>query len=228
MISNDQRRYLFEELCAEIEWASRCWRSYHQLFGNPEHTELMRKVAPVFFGAYQRLLRDGILMSIQKLLDPAISKGDASASIEMLLQRLPQTADPKVTRRLKKRLNLMRKECEEIKDWRNREGAHFDLPTVLIQAPEPKVRLRVVKQLIKAITEFLTDFAGEFYPDITHVGCPHAGHQKTTTRGSRFSSSATGWRQFGQTSPVLLGGCTGNVLVASRGAVSSPRTDLKN
>ena len=87
----------------------------------------------------------------------------------MLLQGLPQTASATVTRGLRKRLDVMRKECEEIKDWRNREGAHFDLPTVLIQAPEPKVRLRAVEQVLKDITEFLIDFAGEFYPDITHV-----------------------------------------------------------
>ena len=169
-MTDDERRYLCEELCAEVAWVSNYWRSYQQLFGDPKHVTLMRETAPFFFGLHQRLLKDGILLSIQKLLDPAHpSRGGKSATLEMLLHGLPRSANATVTRRLRKRLDLMRKECEAIKDWRNREGAHLDLPTVLIQAPEPKVRLRVVKHVIKEMTEFLSEFASEFYPDMTYV-----------------------------------------------------------
>lgn len=35
--------------------------------------------------------------------------------------------------------------------------------------PDFAIRLRAVEQVLKDITEFLVDFAAEFYPDITHV-----------------------------------------------------------
>lgn len=168
-MTDDERKYLFEELCGEAGWAVHYWRLDQRLFGDRQHVDVMRKTAPIFFGLHQRLLIDGMLLSIQTLLDPAISsRGDKSATLEMLLHGLPRGANA-TTRSLRKRLARMRKECEEIKDWRNREGAHLDLQTVLIQAPEPKVRLRVVAQVTKDIIEFLKDFAAEFYPDVTHI-----------------------------------------------------------
>jgi HEPN superfamily AbiU2-like protein len=84
---------------------------------------------------HQRLLHHGVLLTIQKLLDPAISsRGKQSASLEMLLRGLPPGADATLTRRLKKCLDAMRTDCSNIKEWRNRKIAHLDLPTVLIQA----------------------------------------------------------------------------------------------
>jgi hypothetical protein len=89
-----EREQLFG-LCSEASLLARCWRLHIQLYGNGQHVELMREAAIRSFGLFQKVLQDSIVLSCQRLLDPASSRGNTTASIEALIQMI----DPADARR---------------------------------------------------------------------------------------------------------------------------------
>jgi hypothetical protein len=132
-----EREQLFTGLCNEASLLTRCWRLHIQLYGNGQHVELMRESAIWSFGLFQKVLQDSIVLSCQRLLDPAKSRGNTTASIEALIQMIDDPADAELRSAAKRRLKGLRGECRDVEALRDRVVAHRDRATVLGTHPLP-------------------------------------------------------------------------------------------
>jgi hypothetical protein len=171
--SDHEREVLFEELCDEATSLGRLWGLYSQLYGDREHVQIMRDTAPFFFGLQQKLLREAILLAIQRMLDNAGSHDERTASLESLIQMITARQDAPLGRRLRKQLKGLRDLCVDVREWRRRQLAHLDLRTVLLTHTVPlrPVQLRVVTKAVEGIQTILTEVGNHFgYPISIEVG----------------------------------------------------------
>ena len=131
---------LFEEVRNQLYRLQTHWTLYVFLYGERKTVELLRKTAIVTFGALQELLIEAIYTGTHRLIDAGISRGRRTASMESLLYYLPSSAAP-LRRRLQKHLDAVRRNCEQLTEWRNRHVAHRDAATVLREHPSPLERI---------------------------------------------------------------------------------------
>jgi hypothetical protein len=148
---------LFNEVWDELHRLHTTWALYFGLYGTRDNVELLRSTALVSFGAIQELLIEAIYLRTHRLLEEAVSRGKQRASMESLIQNLPETAST-LRRHLKKRLAGVRRDCANIAEWRDRQVAHRDLATALRQHPSPlpPVQARAVGRTIEILAKSLT------------------------------------------------------------------------
>jgi len=164
--------HLYEELCDEASWLLGCWRLYRQIYGDRKTVETIREAAPFFFGSVQKLLREGVLLSVQRLLDASGSHDARTASLESLLQSTDaQPHEVAILRKLKKDLQTLRTKAETIKQLRHRQIAHLDLRTVLLKHPAPlgQVTVQTMNSVVTGIADWLNEFGRQFYKTAVSV-----------------------------------------------------------
>ena len=136
----------------------------------------MRSAAPICFGVIQGLLRDGIILGIQRLLEQGQKQGRQRASLESLVKMTPVVGaeDAAVVRRLKTLRKAMHHGARSVDEWRNRLVAHRDLPTVLDTHPVPlsAVKIRAARELIDLITKFLVSYGDHFMHESVNLETP--------------------------------------------------------
>ena len=129
-----RRQAIIEDVYMQVARVHHLWRIHSILFGNTQAVTTVRDAAMFTFGTFQELLQNEIILGIQRVLDPQSGKhGGQTASIETALSVLPVAA----RHNLKTVLKKLRKDCESLKDVRNRELAHRDLKTALLEHPTP-------------------------------------------------------------------------------------------
>jgi hypothetical protein len=177
----DQRMNVWVELCADVTALAQRWALYKQLFGNTAHIELMREVAAFSFGLYQGLLRESILLGIQRLLDRHTVSGNVTLSIATLLTMkvggAPAT-DREVRSRLAGDLKQLQTDCEVIKQWRDQRLAHRDL--VMLTSEVPEIVTPTVLEAIEGLAILLDAFGRHFY------GLSYALDEADTPDGDRL------------------------------------------
>ena len=165
-LTDDHRKFLFEEVCAEAEHLNQCWRLYDQLVRRRTRSdvETMRAIAPIFFATTGRLFAESIFLTIQRLLDAAGSRdGKLSASLAALIPSNPAPGDVAVVRGLKRQLERLRQQSTGTKEWRHRRIAHHDRTVALQTKQLSPVKLREVTESEAGIRTFLDRYGRHFY-----------------------------------------------------------------
>jgi HEPN superfamily AbiU2-like protein len=134
---------------------------YVCLFASQQSVKVLRTTALVTFGALQELLISALYLETHRLLDQATSRGNKTASVEGLIPNLPPSS-AQLRRSLQRRLGAVRKDCEHLKDWRDRHVAHRDLD-VVVREPFPlkPVNARTVDDAIEYVASALTEISRE-------------------------------------------------------------------
>ncbi len=121
---------VFHALYNEVVWLHDKWREYCELFETEERVELLNRAASRFFGSFQELLWEDILLHMARVTDSPKSAGKPSLTI----RRLPDLISNIV---LRHEVSLLVDEAvnkvEFARDWRHRRIAHRDLALALEQ-----------------------------------------------------------------------------------------------
>ena len=121
MPATDRERFqaLFEEIRNQVYFLQMNWTLYVRLTGNLQTLELLRVSAKYTFGVINKLLLETIYLGTHRLIDAGVSSSTKrTASMETLIHRLPPASAP-LRRRLQKQLKYVRRECENLSDWRH-------------------------------------------------------------------------------------------------------------
>lgn len=149
---------LFRPLWNEIVWLNAKWNAFTRLYGTDEATvELLNHVAGSFFRLVEESLRDDVLLSIGRLLDPSATGAKANLSLQALLDGVDAQVEPELRQRLIDALDRLRSHCEGITARRNRKLAHTDLPTALNKHLDdlPGISLTAVRDAIEQVNAFM-------------------------------------------------------------------------
>ena len=133
------------------------------------NVQLLRDSALRTFGTVQQLLQEAIFLGTYRLIEDGNPGGKRTASFESLFSYLPDEPAT-LRRRLKKRLNHVRTECEELRQWRHRQGAHRDEATVTMEHPRPlqPIQARVVRHALEFFADSLTQVSDELGFNLTY------------------------------------------------------------
>jgi hypothetical protein len=176
MAAFDAQRFqtLFEEVWNELHRLQSTWTVYFGLYGTGDSVELLRSTAVMSFGVIQEIMIEVIYLRTHRLLDAAVSGGKRTASIESLIQSLPPSACS-IGRPLRKKLDAVRRDCETLAEWRDRQVAHRDLATALRQHPSPlrPVEARTIRRAIDFLAGALSEISDE-----CHLDRPYRIHQE--------------------------------------------------
>ena len=166
---------LFENVRDQLHGLQTTWEIFLCLYGTPHGVEILQATAWVTFGALQKVLTHAIWLGTHRLLE-AGSSGKKTASIQTLISSLP-AASAHLRRRLQKDINLVRKDCEQLSEWRHRSVVHIDLATVLREHPTPlePVKMRSVGNAIEVFARTLTAISDEL-----GLNVPYDPHHETS------------------------------------------------
>ncbi|MEM1366342.1 MAG: hypothetical protein AAGH82_11400 [Pseudomonadota bacterium] len=108
------------------------WRYHEYLFGNgPEMVDMLNERAGAFFGHYQSMIFDHVLLGLSRLSDPPQSFGKTNISMATLSNHLPKSdLQPDFDEMVIEYCNRV----EFARDWRNRVIAHNDYALATNQA----------------------------------------------------------------------------------------------
>jgi hypothetical protein len=146
----------FYAMFSELGELHNNWGDYLELFGrSPERVDVLNKTAPSFFGRYQTVLWEHIIMHLARLTDSPKAMGRDNLSI----LALPDLIEDSVfAAQVQSLVDQALAKCDFVKSWRNNVLAHKDLDFALKRstgrAVEPVSRLRV-KQGIDSVGDVL-------------------------------------------------------------------------
>src|SRR5438270_30660 len=119
-------RELFQVLCQDVVSLRSHWDFYADLFGKPEHADLLSDMARGSFQIIEESLRKSMTMSFGRLADRAETfdrKDRANCSLATLVQRCGQVSGIDST------LQEFQDTVSPIKTYRDKRVAHNDLAT---------------------------------------------------------------------------------------------------
>lgn len=160
---------VYDLLQKEVVWLHWRWACYGQLFaGSERRIDLLNECAAAFFFIIQDVLLDEVQVSLSKLTDPANSQGgkNENLSLEQLQARLEANGDPTFAAENRKTLDLLQKQCEVFRQWRNKKLAHLDLATAMKSSPNPipGVSRQMIEDALKTLRDYLNAIEA-FYND---------------------------------------------------------------
>jgi hypothetical protein len=153
---------LFENVHDQLQELHRSWTLYFLLFGSQYSVNVVRDTAPFTFGSFQHLLIEAIYLQTHRLLEGGSAEAKGVASLPTLLSALPASLAP-LRRELKTKINVTRRECLKLSEWRDRHVAHRDLATVLAEHPEPlePVNAKIVGDALETFAAALSSISDE-------------------------------------------------------------------
>ena len=145
------------------------WIIYRQLFAkSPERIGILNECAASFFYVLQETLLNDVQLTLSKLADPAKTRGRSNATLRRLLDEITELNKPLLTDELSQRLADYEASCMKIKTRRNKQIAHYDHATLLLQyASGPSDPLGPSRQEIENALAALRDFMNSVESSIT-------------------------------------------------------------
>ena len=138
------------------------WIIYRQLFAeSPERIEILNACAAHFFYFLQEILLNDVQLTLSKLADPATTRGRANATLQRLVDEIIVLNAPLLADKLRQLLAEYRVSCEKIKMRRNKQIAHYDHATLLLQyggGPSDPLgpSRQEIEGALRALREFMT------------------------------------------------------------------------
>jgi hypothetical protein len=103
------------------------WRTFVDLYGTESHVVLLNKTAPLFFHIVQDIFVDNIILSIQRLLDPAKPAGKQTLSIAHMIDHLAQSGPATLYSEVQDLYSHICSNAARLKTIRDKRLAHNDL-----------------------------------------------------------------------------------------------------
>jgi hypothetical protein len=103
------------------------WQTFVDLYGTESHVALLNNTAPLFFHIVQDIFVDNIILSVQRLLDPATSARKQTLSIAHLIDHLAQSGPAPLYSEVHDLYSNIRTNAARLKTIRDKLLAHNDL-----------------------------------------------------------------------------------------------------
>jgi hypothetical protein len=133
------------------------------LFGTSENVSVLNASAPAFFVRYERLLIDGIILSLSRMTDKKRS-GSGKNSQENLslpgLLELPDAKYQQLRTDLRKRWTEIKGTAKPLRTYRHKLLAHADLAQYVSASTRlgQNISIASIKKLLEQISDFLNAF----------------------------------------------------------------------
>jgi hypothetical protein len=142
-----------------------------------EVIDLLNQTAPAFFGRYQHLLSDYVILSISRLTDDKRTGGRKNPQENLTLGRLLDLDEPEhheLRVDLTKKLTVIKAEAKPVQLFRHKVLAHTDRVHCLSPSVElgAGVTLESMKNLLSRINDYLVAFSFFFTQVDTPLHCP--------------------------------------------------------
>jgi hypothetical protein len=157
-----ERNEVFKVVNSEITWLHTIWELLIQLYGsNDENIEIMNASAPQFFAILRTMLFDELVMTLNRLTDPAITRGKANASLEQLIIQIDQYENASLAASLTERLVKIRATHIAFRTWRDKKISHNDLLIALENESEslPEIPRKQAAAAIQEVTDFINEYS---------------------------------------------------------------------
>jgi len=144
----------YHTLWSDLALLSLDWGEFIELFTDPDRTDLLNNVAPVFFRAVQVTFFEATVLRIARLTDPPKSAGRSNLTI----QQLPNLVnDPILAARLLILIEKAKRAAAFCRDRRNRLLAHRDLDLAMGNGANPveEATIKKVRGAINALADIL-------------------------------------------------------------------------
>jgi hypothetical protein len=152
-------RELYHSLRSEVIGVHYRVRVLRQFFTSQETVDLLNKTAIRFFTTLKLDLLDTIVLSINRLLDPAKSFNRfANASLQQLIDSMDPTIHLTLVGRLRALLDQTRLRSARLENWRDKWAAHRDLGVLRGQIPQPAISLPEIDEVLDLIGKFMNEF----------------------------------------------------------------------
>ena len=152
---------LWTFLESEVVWLHGRWQIYRQIFGTtPKRIDIINEIARTFFWVLQRVLMNDVQLTLMKFADPPSTFGKDNATLEQLLTKVEQLAEPALAQDLRSALVQYRATCSKIKTRRHKDLAHFDLRTQLSDkaASLPNPSRAEIEEALSDLRKFMNLF----------------------------------------------------------------------
>jgi hypothetical protein len=139
------------------------WGQYLELFAkSEEQIQMLNRAASGFFGTYQRLLWDDIVLSVARINDNATTAGKTNLTLSGLVKVIKNEG-------LKTEAGLKAERAKQAssfcRDWRNRKIAHTDLKLAIQETAEPlaEASRQKVRAALSAIADVMNEINSYFH-----------------------------------------------------------------
>ena len=159
---------LFHELEDQVSWLHYKWNELKELFGQgQDRIDLLNHVASNFFFFVQQTMFENVLLHLCRLTDPPKTFGKKPNL--SLLSLAESISDASLRRDVTTATQILLKNSEFARDWRNRRLAHTDLTTFRNQhsTPLPPVDAKSVEDALRS------------FGDLFDLIWRHYGHSPT-------------------------------------------------
>jgi len=170
---------VYDSLWQEVANLHSRWKIFSQLFAvSEERVDLLREMAPSFFGVLHDTFRDDILMALSRITDPSRTGKKENLSLVLLVERIDASKYPEIRKEADILVAAILTHCAPFRDLRNRNLAHKDLPSVLRYHTNPlpgisrdmiEHALRTIRSLMNSIQRYF-DQAETAYEHIIQRG----------------------------------------------------------
>jgi hypothetical protein len=153
---------IFMVVNSEVTWLHTIWELFIQLYGSSdENIEIMNESAPQFFAILKTMLFDELVMILNRLTDPAITRRKANACLEQLIKQLDQPENTLLATSLTEKLSTIRANYVAFRTWRDKKVSHNDLPTALQNEGNflPEIPRAKAAAAIQEITDFINEYS---------------------------------------------------------------------
>jgi hypothetical protein len=157
-----ERNEVFKVVNSEITWLHTIWELLIQLYGsNDENIEIMNASAPQFFAILRTMLFDELVMTLNRLTDPAITRGKANASLEQLINQIDQYENASLAASLTETLVKIRATHTAFRTWRDKKISHNDLLIALQNGSKslPEIPRKQAATAIQEVTDFINEYS---------------------------------------------------------------------
>src|SRR6266853_6052206 len=160
-------RQAYDSLAWDVCQLHRKWGIFCRLFASGENiVELLNRSAAGFFGTFEDLLADDILLSISRLVDPKQTFGKDNLTLELLVHSIDSTKYTQLKLDIEGRFSKARDKCAFTKDQRNKRIVHPDLSTKLQVDMLPSPTMTNIEEALESIRRVMNVVELYFFPPI--------------------------------------------------------------
>jgi hypothetical protein len=137
-----------EELSNDLIWAKNYVNQYKKLFlYNQKRRDLLNDVARSFFRNLQRMYWDEMTISVARLMDPHMQKGNKNLALD-LLTKLAEENGWGCEREVSDLIEKAREKAKPVISRRMKLTAHRDLPTAMKKVVLKKVGIAEIEEAL--------------------------------------------------------------------------------
>lgn len=133
------------------------WKIYRQMYGTSQaRLDLLNAWVPDFIGIIQRVLWDSVILSICRLCDPPVQRGNKNLTLTRLVDSLTPAPDAALAASLDVQLKSLEGLANALLRHRHKRLAHTDLANAMSATDIlPGVSRKMIEEILKAVRELL-------------------------------------------------------------------------